>query len=157
MHDHFIIPVIIYESVAQSRGLFGDTDQSIANSYIRNHYRRILARVDPCIDIPCMDNLHSGIGLCAFLDALHDNLEYSYCLEVRLSVLIFLLNRGLTISPSRFFAWYLFGISGCLSPILYSTVNTIVKDDSEERALIMVSPCILRRTLRIDPILKAVR
>ncbi|KAJ5755642.1 hypothetical protein N7533_005185 [Penicillium manginii] len=39
----------------------------------------------------------------------------------------------------KFFAWYLFGLSGCLSPILYSTVNTIVKDDSEERALIMGS------------------
>ncbi|KAL4933278.1 major facilitator superfamily domain-containing protein [Aspergillus undulatus] len=38
---------------------------------------------------------------------------------------------------ASFFAWFLFGISGCLSPILYSTVNTIVKDDSEERALIM--------------------
>ena len=38
----------------------------------------------------------------------------------------------------RFFAWYLFGVSGCASPILYSTVNTIVKDDSEERALILV-------------------
>lgn len=35
-------------------------------------------------------------------------------------------------------AWYLFGFSGCLSPILYSTVNTIVKDDLGERALIMV-------------------
>jgi len=42
------------------------------------------------------------------------------------------------VTTLRFFAWYLFGISGCLSPILYSTVNTIVKDDSEERALIMV-------------------
>ncbi|KAF5865977.1 hypothetical protein ETB97_001555 [Aspergillus alliaceus] len=29
--------------------------------------------------------------------------------------------------------------TGCTSPILYSTVNTIVKDDSEERALIMGS------------------
>ena len=38
----------------------------------------------------------------------------------------------------RFFAWYLFGVSGCASPILYSTVNTIVKDDSEERALFLV-------------------
>ena len=40
----------------------------------------------------------------------------------------------------RFVAWYLFGVAGCASPILYSTVNTIVKDDSEERALIMVGP-----------------
>ncbi|XHG07886.1 hypothetical protein AWENTII_011016 [Aspergillus wentii] len=39
----------------------------------------------------------------------------------------------------KFVAWYLFGLSGCLSPILYSTVNTIVKDDSEERALILGS------------------
>ncbi|SPO07422.1 related to transporter protein [Cephalotrichum gorgonifer] len=37
----------------------------------------------------------------------------------------------------KFVAWYLFGVSGCASPILYSTVNTIVKNDSEERALIM--------------------
>lgn len=42
----------------------------------------------------------------------------------------------------RFVAWYLFGLAGCTSPILYSTVNTIVKDDSEERALILV--CIFR-------------
>ncbi|KAJ5906096.1 uncharacterized protein N7473_003012 [Penicillium subrubescens] len=39
----------------------------------------------------------------------------------------------------KFVAWYLFGFAGCLSPILYSTVNTIVKDDSEERALILGS------------------
>ncbi|OJJ59147.1 hypothetical protein ASPSYDRAFT_1177614 [Aspergillus sydowii CBS 593.65] len=37
----------------------------------------------------------------------------------------------------KFVAWFLFGASGCASPILYSTVNTVVKDDSEERALIM--------------------
>ncbi|KAI9039471.1 MFS general substrate transporter [Aspergillus affinis] len=37
----------------------------------------------------------------------------------------------------KFFAWYLFGIAGCASPILYSTVNTIVSNDSEERALIL--------------------
>ena len=49
------------------------------------------------------------------------------------------LDRSLTGVTHRFVAWYLFGVSGCLSPILYSTVNTIVKDDSEERALIMVT------------------
>lgn len=38
----------------------------------------------------------------------------------------------------KFVAWYLLGVQGCLSPILYSEVNTIVKDDSEERALILV-------------------
>ena len=42
------------------------------------------------------------------------------------------------LTPSRFFAWYLFGVAGCASPILYSTVNTIVSNDSEERALILV-------------------
>ncbi|KAJ4396764.1 hypothetical protein N0V93_000986 [Gnomoniopsis smithogilvyi] len=36
-----------------------------------------------------------------------------------------------------FVAWYLLGLSGCASPILYSTVNSIVRDDSEERALIL--------------------
>lgn len=39
----------------------------------------------------------------------------------------------------KFVAWYLLGVPGCASPILYSTVNTIVKDDSEERALILGS------------------
>jgi MFS family permease len=39
----------------------------------------------------------------------------------------------------KLFAWFLFGANGCASPILYSTVNTIVKDDSEERALILGS------------------
>lgn len=37
----------------------------------------------------------------------------------------------------------MFGVSGCASPILYSTVNSIVKDDSEERAIIMVRPSIV--------------
>ncbi|KAL4785447.1 major facilitator superfamily domain-containing protein [Aspergillus varians] len=37
----------------------------------------------------------------------------------------------------KFFAWFLFGTAGCASPILYSTVNSILKDDSEERALIL--------------------
>ncbi|KAI0001246.1 MFS general substrate transporter [Xylariaceae sp. FL0662B] len=37
----------------------------------------------------------------------------------------------------KFVAWYFLGMSGCLSPILYSTVNTVVKGDSEERALIL--------------------
>ena len=32
------------------------------------------------------------------------------------------------------------GLAGCSSPILYSTVNTILKDDAEERALVVVSP-----------------
>ncbi|OIW27124.1 MFS general substrate transporter [Coniochaeta ligniaria NRRL 30616] len=41
--------------------------------------------------------------------------------------------------PLKFVAWYLFGFAGCTSPILYSTVNTIVKGDSEERALILGS------------------
>ncbi|KAI1645210.1 MFS general substrate transporter [Daldinia loculata] len=44
--------------------------------------------------------------------------------------------------PLKFVAWYFFGVSGCLSPVLYSTVNTVVKGDSEERALIMVSESI---------------
>ncbi|KAJ5899567.1 hypothetical protein N7495_004311 [Penicillium taxi] len=39
----------------------------------------------------------------------------------------------------KFVAWYLFGFAGCLSPILYSIVNTVVSNDSEERALIMGS------------------
>ncbi|GAQ45602.1 pantothenate transporter [Aspergillus niger] len=46
---------------------------------------------------------------------------------------------AINIVASWFVAWYLFGAAGCTSPILYSTVNTIVKDDSEERALIMGS------------------
>lgn len=44
----------------------------------------------------------------------------------------------------KFFAWYLLGLTGCASPILYSTVNTIIKNDAEERALVIVS--ILLRT-----------
>ncbi|KAK8214324.1 major facilitator superfamily domain-containing protein [Phyllosticta capitalensis] len=37
----------------------------------------------------------------------------------------------------RFVAWYMLGFAGCSSPILYSTVNTILKDDAEERALVV--------------------
>ncbi|EFW99786.1 cellular morphogenesis protein [Grosmannia clavigera kw1407] len=40
---------------------------------------------------------------------------------------------------SSFVAWYFFGVAGFASLILYSAVNTIVKNDSEERALIMGS------------------
>ncbi|PYH94024.1 MFS general substrate transporter [Aspergillus ellipticus CBS 707.79] len=54
------------------------------------------------------------------------------CLFSSLCMIIWNIPRGL-----KFVAWYLFGTAGCTSPILYSTVNTIVKDDSEERALIM--------------------
>ncbi|KAJ5168799.1 uncharacterized protein N7482_004393 [Penicillium canariense] len=56
------------------------------------------------------------------------------CLFSAICMIIWNIPTGL-----KFVAWYLFGVSGCLSPILYSTVNTIVKDDSEERALILGS------------------
>ncbi|QKX60309.1 uncharacterized protein TRUGW13939_07452 [Talaromyces rugulosus] len=58
------------------------------------------------------------------------------CLFSTLCMIVWSIPTGL-----KFFAWFLFGVSGCLSPILYSTINTIVKDDSEERALIMVCSC----------------
>jgi hypothetical protein len=38
----------------------------------------------------------------------------------------------------KFFAWYLLGLTGCASPILYSTANTVLKHDAEERALVIV-------------------
>ncbi|GAD94613.1 hypothetical protein NECHADRAFT_37175 [Paecilomyces variotii No. 5] len=56
------------------------------------------------------------------------------CLFGSICMIIWNIPRGL-----KFFAWYIFGVAGCSSPILYSTVNTIVKDDSEERALILGS------------------
>ncbi|KPM41484.1 hypothetical protein AK830_g5061 [Neonectria ditissima] len=56
------------------------------------------------------------------------------CMFATLCMIVWTIPTGL-----KFFAWYLFGMAGCASPILYSTVNTIVKDDSEERALIMGS------------------
>ncbi|KAL4866783.1 hypothetical protein BDV12DRAFT_198878 [Aspergillus spectabilis] len=56
------------------------------------------------------------------------------CLFSTLCMSIWYIPTGL-----KFFAWFLFGVSGCTSPILYSTVNTIVKNDSEERALILGS------------------
>ncbi|USW51607.1 Putative major facilitator superfamily, MFS transporter superfamily [Septoria linicola] len=56
------------------------------------------------------------------------------CLFSTLCMCIWTIPTGL-----KFFAWYLFGTAGMLSPILYSTVNTTVKDHSEERALIMGS------------------
>ncbi|KAF4472886.1 Pantothenate transporter liz [Fusarium albosuccineum] len=55
------------------------------------------------------------------------------CMFATICMIVWDIPKGL-----KFFAWYLFGVSGCASPILYSTVNTIVKDDSEERALIML-------------------
>ncbi|KAK7425935.1 hypothetical protein QQZ08_007517 [Neonectria magnoliae] len=54
------------------------------------------------------------------------------CMFATLCMVVWKIPTGL-----KFFAWYLFGMAGCASPILYSTVNIIVKDDSEERALIM--------------------
>lgn len=77
----------------------------------------------------------------SIFDIMHDNLEYSYSTEVR-----YIVNessdrvRGTNRSTQRFVAWYVFGAAGCLSPILYSTINIIVRDDAEERALIMVRP-----------------
>ena len=74
---------------------------------------------------------------------LHDHLEYPDIFKVS-RVTVYPLSipsptkRPLTHYPSRFFAWYLFGVNGCSSPIIYSTVNSIVKEDSEERALVMV-------------------
>ncbi|KAJ6095703.1 hypothetical protein N7486_006449 [Penicillium sp. IBT 16267x] len=56
------------------------------------------------------------------------------CLFSTLCMIIWNIPKGL-----QFAAWYILGLSGCLSPILYSTVNTVVKDDSEERALILGS------------------
>ncbi|OAA64319.1 Major facilitator superfamily domain, general substrate transporter [Niveomyces insectorum RCEF 264] len=56
------------------------------------------------------------------------------CVFSTICMVIWKIPKGL-----KFFAWYLFGVSGCASPILYSTVNTIVRDDSEERALILGS------------------
>ncbi|KAK7519051.1 major facilitator superfamily domain-containing protein [Phyllosticta citriasiana] len=37
----------------------------------------------------------------------------------------------------KFVAWYMLGFAGCSSPILYSTINVILKDDAEERALVV--------------------
>ncbi|CZR66881.1 related to transporter protein [Phialocephala subalpina] len=39
----------------------------------------------------------------------------------------------------KFVAWYAYGLQGCISPILYSVVNDILKDDAEERALVISS------------------
>ena len=74
-------------------------------------------------------------------DTVHDYMEYPDRAEVRS-----LINqssdqaRVTNHSSQRFVAWYVFGAAGCLSPILYSTINVIVRDDAEERALIMVCP-----------------
>lgn len=98
-----------------------------------------------------MAHLYAGVYLCTLLDALHDNMEYPYCIEVSWQMLSWFSGGRSNSQPVlRFFAWYLFGISGCLSPILYSTVNTIVKDDSEERALIMVRSIMMPRVYFIS-------
>ncbi|GME65909.1 Vitamin h transporter [Neofusicoccum parvum] len=39
----------------------------------------------------------------------------------------------------KFVAWYALGLAGCSSPILYSTVNTVLRGDAEERALVVGS------------------
>lgn len=88
-----------------------------------------------------MDYLYHCIGMLSILDIMHDNLEHSYRAKVRYHVnqssyRVLVTNNSL----GRFVAWYVFGMAGCLSPILYSTINIIVRDDAEERALIMVCP-----------------
>ncbi|KAM0543430.1 hypothetical protein ACHAPJ_012293 [Fusarium lateritium] len=65
--------------------------------------------------------------------AIYTTVEFS-CMFSAICMIVWKIPTGL-----KFFAWYLFGVSGCASPILYSTVNTLVKDDSEERAVIMGS------------------
>ncbi|RDW76933.1 hypothetical protein BP6252_04986 [Coleophoma cylindrospora] len=39
--------------------------------------------------------------------------------------------------PLMFIAWYAYGLQGCLSPILYSIVNVVLRDDAEERAVVI--------------------
>lgn len=95
-----------------------------------------MARVDSCCHISFVDYLYDYLCLLFVFVTVHDHLEYSHFPQVSISFLM--LNDQYTLTLFRFFAWYLFGVSGCASPILYSTVNTIVKDDSEERALILV-------------------
>lgn len=70
---------------------------------------------------------------------MHDHLEHPEAFEVSPFHLALKHSFSADRLWQRFFAWYLFGVSGCASPILYSTVNSIVRDDSEERAVIMVS------------------
>lgn len=89
------------------------------------------------LDLAALDSVHFRLVLLSLLNALHDHLEYPEGTEVGINIPT-LVETPDADSHRRFFAWYLFGVSGCLSPILYSTVNTIVKNDSEERALIMV-------------------
>lgn len=87
-----------------------------------------------------MDHIYHCIRLLSILNIMHDNLEHSHSTEVRYlhqsSVWVHITDKSL----QRFVAWYVLGAAGCLSPILYSTINVIVRDDAEERALIMVCP-----------------
>lgn len=94
-----------------------------------------MAGIDPCFHISRVDYLYYYLSLLLVFNIMHDNLEHSHCSQVSITLYP---QMAIYFNNCRFFAWYLFGVSGCASPILYSTVNTIVKDDSEERALILV-------------------
>ncbi|KAH8924695.1 putative pantothenate transporter [Atractiella rhizophila] len=39
----------------------------------------------------------------------------------------------------KFFNWISFGVAGCISPILYSWINIVCKEDAEERAFVISS------------------
>lgn len=95
-----------------------------------------MARNHARFDLPILGHIYDSISCSCVLDTLHDCVVHSHGTQVRLKMLVY---PNDTDRRLRFVAWYLFGFSGCLSPILYSTVNTIVKNDAEERALILVS------------------
>jgi hypothetical protein len=86
-----------------------------------------------------VDNLYDCFRILFILNNRHDSLERAYWTQV--SQVRFVFPGDPFTDIFRFIAWYFLGAAGCLSPILYSTINTIVKDDSEERALIMVRGC----------------
>lgn len=140
LHDNLVVPVRIHEFVAQGRRIQYGSGQRDTHCILCHPSGGVVARCDLSSDIPVVGNIFPRDGWCLVLNTLHDRLEHPQAVEVGYTSSQSKLYEANGRTGGRFFAWYLFGVSACASPILYSTVNSIVKDDSEERAIIMVSP-----------------
>ena len=137
MHDHFCLSNHLYESLAQGSWILCHPGQQSSDDYLCYQHSCFMAGIHSCCHLSFVDYIYNYLRLLFVFVIVYDHLEYPHFSQVSIPCIL-ILSGWYILIILRFFAWYLFGVSGCASPILYSTVNTIVKDDSEERALILV-------------------
>lgn len=154
LYDHLFVPNVLHEPLVEGREFLGSTDQRAPDRLLCRLYRRVLVGHYASRNLSFVGDLLYTNDCSIVLTAVHDCLAHPAYLEVSptnglVRTSMFPSRPGpegnteesesrLTDYTARLVAWYLLGLSGCASPILYSTVNSIVRDDSEERALILV-------------------